>query len=223
MNLPVLFSAAERPLISAVGRLFLIGAVVIGAFADPAAAQDSGSTSPAAAILAGARAEAEKKTPYIMNYEVITYPGGDVEEGTGVCTDLVVRAFRHAGIDLQKAVYEDRKARPAAYPQIWDKKAIDRNIDHRRCPNLVAWLKKHAETMTTETDADSLDEWLPGDVVFYVHKGATHPWHVGIVSDRRDSDAMPFIIDSYPPHTSESHRLDALEPIHSHFRVKPAR
>jgi len=155
-----------------------------------------------------------------MEYEILKYPSGDVPEGTGVCTDLVIRAFRNAGIDLQKAVHEDKKVRPGAYPSIWDKKAIDRNIDHRRCPNLVAYFKKHARQLSIETDGAARQEWKAGDVVFYVHSGATHPWHVAIVSDKKDRDGIPMIIDSYPPHTSESHRLDEFAPIHSHFRVE---
>jgi uncharacterized protein len=63
------------------------------------------------------------------------------------------------------------------------------------------------------------ENWKPGDVVFYIYAGASHPWHVAIVSDKRDADGMPFIIDAYPPVTSESHRLDEFAPIHSHFRL----
>lgn len=191
----------------------------------PAASANRTAPSPtAAAIVKGARVEAEKQTPYIMDYKVIAYPGGDVPAGTGVCTDLVVRALRHAGIDLQKEVSEDRKARPAAYPRIWENHRPDRNIDHRRCPNLVAWMKKHAQELPVKLDEESLKtQWLPGDVVFYVREKATHPWHVGIVSDKTDTDGMPMIIDSFPPHTSESHRLDTFAPIHSHFRIRPVK
>lgn len=171
-------------------------------------------------VLEGARREAAKETPYIMEYEVIDYPGGDVPEGTGVCTDLVVRAFRHAGLDLQKEVHTDMRARPAAYPKIWDNKKIDRNIDHRRCPNLVAWFKKHGESLPTAVDEATLEKhWQPGDVVFYVRERVTHPWHVGIVSDKKADDGMLMIVDSFPPHTSETHRLDDFAPVHSHFRV----
>jgi len=177
--------------------------------------------STAEAILAGARAEAEKETPYIMEYEVLKFPNGDVTPGTGVCTDLVVRAFRNAGIDLQAEISKDRVSRPSAYPKLWDNHKPDRNIDHRRCPNLVVWLKKNAEQLTTNIDAENLkSEWHAGDVVFYVRDGATHPWHVGIVSNKLDKDGMPMIIDSFPPHTSESHRLDAFGKIHSHFSLR---
>jgi len=174
-----------------------------------------------AEIVDGAREEARLGTPYVMNYEVIPYPGGDVTSGTGVCTDLVVRAFRRAGIDLQREVHLDRKVRPGAYPKIWDKNGIDSNIDHRRCPNLVVWFRKYARELTTDLNGAALKEWQPGDVVFYVQKGASQPWHVGIVSDQRDSaTGIPMIIDSFPPRTSESHRLDAFAPVHSHFRME---
>lgn len=202
--------------------LRLLPVLVLVTVADVAIAQaaDAARQTISAKVLEGARREAAKETPYIMEYKVIDYPGGEVPEGTGVCTDLVVRAFRHAGIDLQKEVHTDMKARPAAYPKIWDNKNIDRNIDHRRCPNLVAWFKKHGESLPTALDEATLQKHCqPGDVVFYVREGATHPWHVGIVSDRKADDGMPLIVDSFPPHTSESHRLDAFAPVHSHFRV----
>lgn len=195
----------------------------VGIFAQPiaTAAQAADTSSTAHRILQGARHQARKATPYIMNYEVIKYPGGDVAEGTGVCTDLVVRAFRNAGIDLQEKIQQDMKARPTAYPKIWDNKSADPNIDHRRCPNLVAWLKKNAEEVTTEMNPENaFSDWKPGDVVFYVKEGATHPWHVAIVSDKHDAEGMPLIIDSFPPATSETHRLDHFSPIHSHFRMK---
>lgn len=170
-------------------------------------------------ILESARREAERATPYIMEYHVLAYPGGDVPAGTGVCTDLVIRAFRGAGVDLQKLLHEDRTANPKAYPlQIWDNKKPDKNIDHRRCQNLAVWFRRHAQSLSLKTDPDHLAQWQPGDVVFYVHEGASHPWHVAIVSDKKAPDGMPLIIDSFPPRTSETHRLDEWAPIHSHFR-----
>src|SRR5690606_12022700 len=98
---------------------------------------------------------------------------------------------------------------------------IDRNIDHRRCPNLVAWLRKNAEEHSTEINPENgFSDWHPGDIVFFVRHNATHPWHVAIVSDKHDTDGMPLIIDSYPPRTTEKHRLDVFAPVHSHFRMK---
>ena len=129
--------------------------LVAFSFANPA---DDRQTSQSAQlqqrILGGARAEAARATPYIMEYHVLAYPGGDVPQGTGVCTDLVVRAFRSAGIDLQKLLHEDRVAHPEAYPtHIWDDKRADANIDHRRCQNLDVWFLRHARSLPTATDA----------------------------------------------------------------------
>jgi uncharacterized protein len=172
-------------------------------------------------ILKGAKDEAAKHPVCVDQYHIIAYPGGDVPKGTGVCTDLVIRAFRKAGFDLQALLHEDRVAHPEAYPtHIWEQKRADKNIDHRRCQNLAVWFKRHAQSLTKNTEPSSLSRWFPGDVVFYVRQGASYPWHVAIVSDKRDRDGMPLIIDSYPPWTSESHRLDEWAPIHSHFRFR---
>ncbi|MBI3736298.1 DUF1287 domain-containing protein [Candidatus Sumerlaeota bacterium] len=211
------------------GRLSRLLAIVLGSiaiFLSPFpprvdAKPDEVEQNLATRILAGARKEASKKTPYIMEYHVIAYPMGDVPEGTGVCTDLVIRAFRNAGIDLQQLLHEDRKAHPEAYPtDIWENKKPDKNIDHRRCQNLAVWFKRFTEAHPTDMRPEKLNDWQGGDVVFFVRKGDKHPWHVAIVSDAHDSDGIPLLIDSFPPRTSESHRLDEFGPIHSHFRAK---
>lgn len=173
-----------------------------------------------ALTLAGARAEVAKQTVYVENYEVMEYPGGDVKEG-GVCTDLIVRAFRRAGVDLQKLVHEDRVAHADAYPtKLWDMKKPDKNIDHRRCQNMVVWFKRNARSLTTLIDAANQKEWAGGDVVFFVHEGSSHPWHVAIISDKRAPDGVPLVIHSFPPRTSEGERVDRFGPIHSHFRLE---
>jgi uncharacterized protein len=172
-------------------------------------------------ILATAKLEAALGARYIEEYQELSFPGGDVPADTGVCTDLVVRSFRGAGMDLQRLVHEDLRKNRSAYPTIWDRTAPDKNIDHRRCPNLATWLKRNASTATKLLDKKALDnDWLPGDVVFFVRSGSTHPWHTAIVSDKRAADGMPMLIDSFPPRTSETHRLDEYGPIHSHFRIK---
>lgn len=175
-------------------------------------------------IVAGARAEVKKQTLYIQEYIVLKYPGGDVPEKTGVCSDLVVRAFRNAGVDLQKELHEDRVAHPAAYPtKIWDRKKADRNIDHRRCQNLVAWFGRFTRKLPIELDKNSIEKnWRAGDVVFFVHERQTYPWHIAIISDRKDADGMRLIIHGYPPFWSETYRLDSLGPIHSHWRMENA-
>lgn len=177
-----------------------------------------------AKIVEGARTEVKKQTIYIQEYIVLKYPGGDVPDKTGVCSDLVVRAFRNAGVDLQKEIHEDRVAHPEAYPtKIWKNKKPDRNIDHRRCQNLVAWFGRFTRKLPIELDHDSLEQnWRAGDVVFFVHERQTYPWHIAVISDRRASDGMPLILHGFPPYWSETYRLDSLGPIHSHWRMDNA-
>lgn len=174
-------------------------------------------------ILEGAQKEAARRTPYIMEYQELAYPGGDVPAGTGVCTDLVIRAFRNAGVDLQQRLHEDRVAHPEAYPtKLWEHKKADWNIDHRRCQNLTVWFQRHAQSLTKQTDPAHLDQWQPADVVFFVRPGASHPWHVALIGDRKAPGGMPLLIDSFPPLTSQTHRLDDFVPIFAHFRYDGA-
>lgn len=116
---------------------------------------------------------------YDPNYAVISYPNGDVPMETGVCTDVVIRAFRRAGVDLQKAVHEDMAKNFAEYPKKWGLKKPDSNIDHRRVPNLQTFFTRQGKSLAvTQNGAD----YKPGDVVSWDldGKGMTH---VGLVSD----------------------------------------
>ena len=91
-----------------------------------------------AALAAKAREQIGVTVSYNGGYQTIPYPNGDVPKETGVCTDVVIRAMRAFGLDLQKAVHEDMKAHFSKYPKLWGLKTTDRSIDHRRVPNLRA-------------------------------------------------------------------------------------
>lgn len=84
---------------------------------------------------------------YNSSYVAIPYPNGDVPANTGVCTDVAIRAYRRVNSDLQKEVHEDMKKRFSDYPKIWGLKSTDRNIDHRRVPNLQTFFKKHGKVL----------------------------------------------------------------------------
>jgi len=169
-------------------------------------------------IVEGARREVDSGTIYRETYEVIDYPNGDVSSDIGVCNDLVIRAFRNAGIDLQQRLHEDRTAHPGAYPtHLWDYKKPDRNIDHRRCQNLVAFFERHAQSLPTRFDGAHRAAWRPGDVVFFHRKGKEFPWHVAIVSDQTDADGAPMILHLFPPRAGEV-PLTLFLPVHSHYR-----
>ncbi|WP_405352412.1 DUF1287 domain-containing protein [Nonlabens sp. Asnod3-H03] len=113
-------------------------------------------------------------------YFSIDYPGGDVPSGYGVCTDVIIRAYRAVDIDLQKEVHEDMKKHFSAYPQNWGLTRTDSNIDHRRVPNLRRFFERHNSSIAV-TSLES--DYLPGDIVSWVlSNGLTH---IGIVSSNK--------------------------------------
>lgn len=128
------------------------------------------------AIIDGATEQVGKTTGYDPSYQKLDYPNGDVPIETGVCSDVIVRAFRKGGIDLQKEVHDDMKANFAAYPTKWGLKSPDANIDHRRVPNLQTFFTRQAKSLSTSADSEN---FLPGDVVTWdLGFGVDH---VGIV------------------------------------------
>jgi len=117
---------------------------------------------------------------YVPDYVKITYPGGDVPANTGVCTDVVIRAYRKIGIDLQKEVHEDMKANFSVYPKNWGLKRTDTNIDHRRVPNLMKFFSRHGKELPI---TNKKEDYKPGDIVCWLlSNGQTH---IGIVVDKK--------------------------------------
>ena len=126
---------------------------------------------------------------YDPAYFAIAYPNGDVPADRGVCTDVVIRAYRKLGIDLQKEVHEDMKAHFEAYPKIWGLKKTDTNIDHRRVPNLMTFFSRHgAQQPLTQNGAD----YLPGDLVTWDLDGGLT--HIGIVVNQKSADQKRYLI-----------------------------
>src|SRR5438477_31324 len=119
----------------------------------------------------GAVEQIGKTTSYDPSYQKIAYPNGDVPIETGVCSDVVVRAFRKVGIDLQKDVHEDMKRNFSAYPTRWGLSGPDANIDHRRVPNLMTYFTRHGKSLSTGGDSET---FLPGDIV---------TWDLGLGSE----------------------------------------
>lgn len=116
---------------------------------------------------------------YDGSYRRIPYPGGDVPRDRGVCTDVVIRAYRVLGLDLQVLVHEDMKANFSAYPQVWGLPAPDTNIDHRRVLNLQTFFRRKGVVLPVSREGK---DYLPGDLVtFLVGPRSTLP-HIGIVS-----------------------------------------
>src|SRR5438094_107790 len=105
------------------------------------------------AIIDGAADQVGKTTGYDPSYQKIDYPNGDVAIETGVCSDVIVRAFRNGGIDLQKEIHEDMKSNFSAYPTKWGLNGPDANIDHRRVPNLETFFARKGKSLATNSDS----------------------------------------------------------------------
>lgn len=161
-------------------------------------------------IVAAARQQIGVTVGYNPEYVSLKYPGGDVAPEKGVCTDVVVRAFRVAlGKDLQKLVHEDMKANFTKYPKIWGLKGPDKNIDHRRVPNLITFFKRKHTTLPLDSD------FKPGDIVT-----CTLPRnlpHIMVVSDKKNAAGAPFIIHNIGGGAREEDRLGDF-PLTGHFR-----
>jgi uncharacterized protein YijF (DUF1287 family) len=167
-----------------------------------------------AGLVRGARAQVGVTTQYDSRYARLAYPGGDVPASRGVCADVVVRAFRRVGIDLQVLVHEDMRAHFAAYPQAWGLRGPDRNIDHRRVLNLETFLRRRG---FEKRDSFAPVDFHAGDIVSWRLPGG---WpHIGIVSDRtaRDGSGRPLVIHNVGAGTREEDALFAW-PLAGHFR-----
>lgn len=151
---------------------------------------------------------------YDPDYTVLPYPGGDVPMERGVCTDVVIRALRELGLDLQKAVHEDMRSNFSAYPKLWGLKRPDRNIDHRRVPNLQTYFRRRGWELPV---TDKAEDYRPGDIVTCRIDAAL--FHIMIVSDRKAPDGAPCIIHNIGAGTQEEEGLFFF-PLTGHYRVK---
>jgi uncharacterized protein YijF (DUF1287 family) len=122
----------------------------------------------------------DSKIEYDPTYYKITYPNGDVPKGKGVCTDVVIRAYRKLGIDLQKEVHVDMSKNFAKYPKTWGLKSTDTNIDHRRVPNLQTFFTRHGEVKTV---TEKPEDYKPGDIVTWRINDKLP--HIGIVVNKK--------------------------------------
>lgn len=166
------------------------------------------------ALVSAARAQIGVTTSYDPTYRQLAFPMGDVDKHTGVCTDVVIRAYRAGGKDLQQLVNQDMKQAWQAYPKTWGLTHPDPNIDHRRVPNLAVFFSRHGKTLST-TDKTS---FRAGDIVTWqLIQGNKRLPHIGIVSDKQTTDGTPFIIHNIGRGTEESNMLYQF-PITGHYR-----
>lgn len=167
-------------------------------------------------IVAAAKRQVGITVGYDPSYRRLSYPGGDVPEETGVCADVVVRALRAVGLDLQKALHEDMGRHFDAYPRVWGLKRPDKNIDHRRVPNLARYFERHHATV--RESLRSAASYRAGDIVTWdLGKGLSH---IGIVSDRR-AGLVPLIVHNIGSGAREEDILFEYR-ITGHYRVRRA-
>jgi uncharacterized protein YijF (DUF1287 family) len=207
-------------------QALVLSCVLLGACTDSAAqvapqqrVSESRSPHPvmprALALVSAARRQIGVTVSYDPAYTRIPYPGGDVPESRGVCTDVVIRALRTQRIDLQQRVHEDMRADFAMYPQKWGLRGPDRNIDHRRVPNLQTWFARQGWSLPITSRAA---DYRAGDLVTWMLPGNLP--HIGIVSDRKTMlAATPLIIHNIGRGTREEDILFDYK-ITGHYRPK---
>ncbi len=172
----------------------------------------------AIALVTAARKQIGVTVSYDPAYTRLSYPGGDVPASRGVCTDVVIRAFRTQGMDLQRLVHEDMREHFSKYPQKWSLRAPDRNIDHRRVPNLQTWFAREGWSIAV---TDRAEDYRAGDLVTWMLPGNLP--HIGIVSDRKMTlRGVPLIVHNIGQGTREDDILFDYK-ITGHYRPKTLR
>jgi uncharacterized protein YijF (DUF1287 family) len=186
-------------------REFVLGAVAFGAAACWRAGKVAADTPDWSTRLVDAAARQLGETIlYDPAYVRLDYPGGDVPRDRGVCTDVIIRAYRDGlGLDLQVLVHEDMKRNFAAYPQLWGMAGPDRNIDHRRVPNLRTFLRRKGAELGPSAEAS---DFKPGDLVSQTLPGNLA--HIVMVSDVMAEDgAAPMVIHNIGAGARRENRL----------------
>ena len=131
----------------------------------------------------------KQKVQYDPAYFKINYPNGDIPAIKGVCTDVIIRAYRKLGVDLQKEVHEDMKAHFETYPKKWGLSHPDKNIDHRRVPNLMNFFSRHG---IVKKISDNPNDYQSGDIVCWNLGGGIT--HIGILSRRKTEDGKRHLV-----------------------------
>ena len=172
------------------------------------------SPTPAERLVAAAYAQIGVTRVYDPSYRRIAFPGGDVPLERGVCSDVVVRAYRGIGIDLQRLVHDDMRQHFADYPHLWKLTGPDPNIDHRRVANLAAFFARHGGKLPVSAAAE---DYRPGDIVTWQLPGGLA--HIGLIADRQ-IEGRPLVVHNIGAGAQLEDVLFAF-PITGHYRYLP--
>ena len=172
----------------------------------------------AANLIAAAESQIGVTIIYDPAYASLKFPNGDIPRERGVCTDVIVRAYRDAfGFDLQQAVNADMKQHFRAYPKIWGLKSPDRNIDHRRVPNLQTFFRRKGAAMPV---SDRPSDYLPGDIVSQMLPGNVP--HIALVTQQMSADGeRPLLVHNIGTGTRREDLLFAFK-ITGRYRFRPS-
>jgi uncharacterized protein YijF (DUF1287 family) len=203
-----------RPRGARVGPAFAAGALALAsaALAQPS---DRWPADGVARVTLAAIEQTRHPVRYDGGYRRIPYPMGDVPPEVGVCTDVVIRAWRAAGIDLQQRVHEDMRAAFAAYPRAWGLSRPDPNIDHRRVPNLQTYFRRRGVARPASAVASAFQ---PGDLVTWMLPGNLP--HIGVVIDRRSADGRRPLVVHNIGRGPEIEDMLFRYPITGHYRYR---
>ncbi|MBA8877957.1 DUF1287 domain-containing protein [Phyllobacterium myrsinacearum] len=171
----------------------------------------------ASKLITAAENQIGQTVHYDPAYTRIAYPMGDVPLERGVCTDVIIRAYRQsAGIDLQERVHRDMATAFAVYPKSWGAKRPDTSIDHRRVPNLATFFQRAGAALPISTEAK---DYRPGDIVTQMLPGNLP--HIGIVTQRANPDgSRPLLVHNIGAGTRLEDRLFEFR-ITGHYRYLP--
>jgi uncharacterized protein YijF (DUF1287 family) len=165
-------------------------------------------------LVTAARMQIGKTVSYDPRYQVLDYPGGDVPMDRGVCTDVLIRAMRASlHLDLQKLVHEDMRSNFPKYPRRWGLTQPDKNIDHRRVPNLRTYFQRSGWAREISGKAK---DYRPGDIVTCTVP--LHRPHIMIVSDKKNRHGVPLVIHNIGAGVREEDRLFDFD-ITGHYRI----
>ncbi|MDR0587741.1 MAG: DUF1287 domain-containing protein [Burkholderiales bacterium] len=195
--------------------IFVLG-LALCAVGVTATAQDKALVSDhAQKLIDAARAQIGVTLYYNGAYQKLSYPNGDVPQDRGVCTDVIIRAYRLAfHYDLQSKVHEDMSAHFSVYPKIWGLTRPDANIDHRRVPNLQKFFERHGASLPISKNPN---DYQPGDMVTQMIGGKLP--HIGIVSQRKSADQKRYLlIHNIGAGTQEEDALFS-HPMTGHYRL----
>jgi uncharacterized protein len=191
----------------------MIRCLFIAAILAPSIVLVQDATVPAERLLRGASGQIGMTVTYDSGYQALAFPGGDVPIERGVCSDVIIRAYRAIGVDLQLLVNRDMRQSFSAYPKLWGLSRPDPNIDHRRVPNLAVFFGRHGKTLRVSKESR---DYKPGDIVTWrLPDGRPH---IGLVSARQSGD-VPLIIHNIGEGAREEDVLFAFQ-ITGHYRFR---